>query len=87
MYQTLIFWQGVANSKDARRVKADLDRTIFAYDYRARLASMRPDFTTDHVVKLDPCHDIRTILDVVSENCAREACGWSKVMTYASRAR
>ena len=50
IYETLIFWQGVANSKDARRVKADLDGTIFAYDYRARLASMRHDFTTDHVV-------------------------------------
>ena len=39
MYQTLIFWQ---------------DGTILAYDYRARLASMRHDFTTDRVVKLDP---------------------------------
>ena len=32
MYQTLIFWQDVVNLKDARRVKADLDDTIFAYD-------------------------------------------------------
>ena len=44
------------NLKDARRVKADLDDTIFAYDYRARLASMRHDFTKGRVVKLDPRH-------------------------------
>ena len=45
------------NSKDAKRVKADLDGTIFlifADNYRTRLASMRHDFTTDRVVKLDP---------------------------------
>ena len=29
---------------------ADLDGMIFAYDYRAGLASMRHDFTTDRVV-------------------------------------
>ena len=44
------------NLKDARRVKADLDDTIFAYDYRARLARMRHDFTKDRVVKLDLRH-------------------------------
>ena len=45
------------NLKDARRVKADLDDTIFAYDCRARLARMRHDFTKDRVdVKLDPRH-------------------------------
>ena len=85
MYQTLIFWQGafVANWKDARRVKADLDGTIFAYDYRARLACMRHDLTTDHVVKLDPRHSY----DCGCRKWKLCACGWSKVMTYASRAR
>ena len=83
MYQTLIFWQDVVNLKDARRVKADLDDTIFAYDYRARLARMRHDFTKDRVVKLDPRHSC----DCGCRKWKLCACGWSKVMTYASSAR
>ena len=36
--------------KNSIGVKADLDSTIFAYDFHARLAYIRQDFMTDHVV-------------------------------------
>ena len=66
-----------------RSVKADLDGTIFTYDCHVRPAHVMP---SRQIVscKLDPRHPYDTCGSRKLKLCA---CGWSIIMTYASRSR